>query len=139
MATMNNKIGIYTIPSTGPIKHYVLMDGRLRYWTGDGWAHDEGRAKVYEAILDAHNDWQALVLAEYKGTGTRVFEATVHIEAHGDEDFSLEELQSYLENSTHFSQDTDRCGTGPVDTLVLQRADYTTLKEVASERRASQD
>jgi hypothetical protein len=132
VATMKNQIGIHTIPSTGTIKHYVLMDQHRRFWTGDGWTTDDDRAKVYEAILDAHNDWQAIMLADYPGKKVRVFVATVRIEVHGDEDFSLEELQSYLENSTRFSQDTDRCGTGPVEgSLVLQRIDYATLKELA--------
>jgi hypothetical protein len=127
---MNNQIGIRTIRSTGSIKHYVLMKG-LRYWSGTGWTTDDDRAKVYEAILDAHNDFQAIMRVEYQGKKIRTFEATVRIEVRCDEDFTLDELLCYLENSTSFSQDCDRCGTGPVEgSLVLQRSDYTTLREI---------
>jgi hypothetical protein len=50
-----------------------------------------------------------------------------------DEPFSLEALGNFLGATTQINLDAERHGDGPVDgCLVLQWADYTTLKEVTS-------
>jgi hypothetical protein len=49
-----------------------------------------------------------------------------------DEPFSLEALGDFLGAATQINVDAERIGDGPVDgCLVLQRADYTTLREVS--------
>jgi hypothetical protein len=124
-------LAIRCLPTNGPVKRYVLMDRQEKFWTGDGWTAELAESLVFEDILGAHGAWQTIMLARFQRKPLRVFEARIRIEFYADDSYSPEDLRAYLEASTHFCQDVDRGGNGPGDdTLVLQRADYSRLREV---------
>jgi hypothetical protein len=69
--------------------------------------------------------------ALYQDKSVRTFEATIRVRVFADQPFDVEALREYLERASRFSQDAERMGDGPVDgCLVLQRADYSQLREV---------
>ena len=126
----NCKITIRTA-TFGKHHRYVLMDRRERYWTGDGWMHDLRKALRHATILGAGEEYQRVMVELFKDKPVRIFEAVVRVQVFADQPFNVEALREYLERASRFSQDAERLGDGPVDgCLVLQKADYSVLKEV---------
>jgi hypothetical protein len=115
----------------GRHRRYVLMDHLERFWTGDGWTPDLRQALRHASILDAHQEYQRVVEEMCHDKPVRTFEASIKVRVFADQPFDVEALRHYLEQASRFSQDTERMGDGPVNgCLVLQKADYSELKEV---------
>jgi hypothetical protein len=115
----------------GRHRRYVLMDHLKRFWTGDGWTPDVRQALGNASILDAHKEYQRVVEEISHDKPVRTFEAVIRVRAFTDQPFDVEALRDYLERASRFCQDTERMGDGPVTgCLVLQKADYSVLKEV---------
>jgi hypothetical protein len=126
----NYRIAIRTA-TFGKHKRHILTDQRERYWTGDGWTHDLRKALRHANILGAHTEYQQVMEELYQDKPVRTFEATIKVRVFTDQPFDVEALRNYLERASRFSQDTERMGDGPVGgCLVLQRADYSQLREV---------
>jgi hypothetical protein len=122
-----------TIRSRGEGNHrrFVLMDRRERYWTGTRWTRDPGKALLHANMVGAYREYQRIMEERHRDRPVREFEAVIRVRVFADGPFSLEVLGDFLGAATQINVDPERLGDGPVDgCLVLQRADFTTLKEV---------
>ena len=107
------------------------MDHRGRYWTGTRWTRDPGKALLHANMVGTYREYQRIMEERHRDTPVREFEAVIRVRVFADEPFSLEALGDFLGAATQINVDAERLGDGPVDgCLVLQRADYTTLREV---------
>ncbi len=123
-------VGIRTITS-GVHKRYILMDDRERFWTGEAWTSELRKALRHATIQGAHEEFQRVMEELYQDKPVRTFEAVIRVRVFAAQPFDAEALRDYLERASCFSQDTERMGAGPVEgCLVLQRADYSQLREI---------
>jgi hypothetical protein len=128
-----NKPHRITIRARGEGNHrrFLLMDRRERYWTGTRWTRDPGKALLHANMVGAYREYQRIVEERHRDRPVREFQAVIRVRVFADGPFSLEALGDFLGAATQITVDPERLGNGPVDgCLVLQRADYTTLREV---------
>jgi hypothetical protein len=115
----------------GQHQRFVLMDRRERYWTGTRWSRDPRKALLNATGISAYREYQRIMEERHRNTPKREFEAVIRVRVFTDEPFSIEALGDFLGATTQITVDPEQPGDGPVEgCLVLQWADYTTLKEV---------
>jgi hypothetical protein len=115
----------------GNHRRFVLMDHRERYWTGTRWTRDPRKALLYDTCVGAYREYHRIMEERHRDTPVREFEAVIRVRVFADEPFSLEALGDFLGAATQINVDAERLGDSPAEgCLVLQRADYTTLREV---------
>jgi hypothetical protein len=115
----------------GDRKRYFLVNRKRRFWTGDGWTRNLRKAMRFASLRDVHDEYQRLLARLFEDVPVREFEAVIRVRVYTNRPFDLETLRDYLNRWARVGVDCENTNDGPQDDcLILQRADYSALKEV---------